>query len=132
MLFSFQGTHLCDSYDCVTSFSQHPYPPPLPLTFLVLVPPAALWSWEVKESQYLSMEQCISSTHHYFHQDEKIHVETKGFKRYVLVKQLQVLYGNCLFKYPKEKALLVKLCINQQMTTTESTKSKQGDREEIC
>lgn len=33
----------------------------------------------------------------------------KSVLPYVLVKQLQVFYGYCLFKYPKEKSLLHKL-----------------------
>lgn len=42
--------------------------------------------------------------------------EMKFVLQYALVKKLQVLYGNCLFKYPKtkEKALLIKLCIKEK------------------
>lgn len=106
---SFQGTHLCDSCDCVTSFSLQPPNLPQRLTsaFLELVPPAALWSWESKkkpnESRDLSRK--LIRTHHSIvtKTEEKIHgYERKGVLQYVLVKQLQVLYGNCLFKYPNE------------------------------
>lgn len=36
------------------------------------------------------------------------------FFQYILIKEFQVLYGNCFFKYPKQKASLVKLCICKQ------------------
>lgn len=37
------------------------------------------------------------------------------FFQYILIKEFQVLYGNCFFKYPKQKASLVKLCICKQV-----------------
>lgn len=41
--------------------------------------------------------------------------------KYVLVKELQVLYGNCLFKYPKKKECTVNQIVHHRKTEGEHT-----------